>query len=719
MNDNDELIEVFKGEVGQQLEELDERLALPHPKWDLDHLFHLAHNIKGAGRMIGAGSFAELAHALEDIFSELRSGGGSSDVLSALAREGASLLQAGFDRIGAETGEEPSDFPDRVRVGLAQAPGAPPPAPGSGPAAAPEGEEPIAMPEVPGPARRAAPNHAPAPGSGGGAPATLRIGVDKLQSMMGLGTELVTSAHRAELRRSVAMQLLGHMSDLRRHHPQAAHSDLFQSALRLTKELLRDLAQDAVRSHQLSEQLQDAMRQLRMVRVDTVRGLLSRAVRSAAQATGHDVAFHTEGGSTEIDRVILDRLRDPLVHLVRNAVAHGVESREERLAAGKEAAGRVTFAARSAGSWIEIIIEDDGRGVDVESVRAHAIRQGVLDSKSVAAMGPEEVLELLFTPGFSTASTVSELAGRGFGMDIVRTNLSELGGSVSLTSQPGHGVRVRLRAPLTRLTIRGLVVTAAGQPMAFPMMGVHRTIAVHRNDVRTVDAVEVIPVDDCLVPISHVGTCLGLGGSVADPSPAVVLAEGHRQRAFLVDEIIGEREFTIQALPWNLEHVMGVAGAAVTERGNVMLVLNSHELLGTRGHGTLSMSVSEGGRDARQHRVLVVDDSVTSRTLEKNILASAGYDVVLAVNGQAALDLLRETEVDLVVTDVDMPLMSGIELTRAIRATKELEDLPVILVTSLAGEQDRQRGADAGADAYIVKGVFDQDELLRAVARLL
>jgi two-component system, chemotaxis family, sensor kinase CheA len=708
MNDNEELLEIFKGEVGQQLEELDELLGLSPAKWNVERLFHLAHNIKGAGRMIGAGSFAEVAHALEDLFSELRAKRGDPETLSPIARDGIALLHVCLEQIDRGEEWDVSSYIERARVALGQ--------PAAGP---PESEPPVSAGPGEGTAVLPDAEAAVAPRTAAVSPSTLRIGVDKLQAMMGLGTELVTSAHRAELRRGLAMQLLGHVTDIRRRHPHVGRTDLYQEALNVAKDLLRGLAHDAVRSQQLSEQLQDAMRQLRMVRVDTVRGLLNRAVRSAAEATGASVDFHTEGGSTEIDRVILDRLRDPLVHLVRNAVAHGVERPEERLAAGKPESGKVTFAARSAGSWIEILVEDDGRGVDVERVRAHAIKEGFVDPKAGAALGVDEVLDLLFRPGFSTADGVSELAGRGFGMDIVRTNLTELGGSVSLTSVPGRGVRVRLRAPLTRLTIRGLVVTAAGQPMAFPMMGVERTIAVHRCDVRTVDAVEVVHVDDCLVPLSHVGRALGLEGAVPEECPAVVLAEGRRQRAFLVDEVIGEREFTIQALPWNLEHVPGVAGAAVTESGDVMLVLNTHELLGARSQGALASADGAAARAARQHRILVVDDSVTSRTLEKNILTSAGYDVVSAVNGKAALDLLKDTDVDLVVTDVDMPLMTGIELTRAIRASQGLAELPVILVTSLGGEEDRQRGADAGADAYIVKGAFDQDELLRAVARLL
>lgn len=731
MSEREELLEVFKGEVSEQLDGLDDALSLPPARWNTDELFHLAHNVKGAGRVIGAYGFAEVAHQLEELFSAVRRGAEATQSVGDAAREGLALLRRCLEDF--EEGIDPGDtrgYGARVAdaLGLAspgvasselssargtgEAPGEPDlreePAPeAAGPALGEQAAAPRMQPSS-GEDRPASPTHS----------STVRVGVDKLQALTGLGSELITSSHRTELRREQAGHLLGNLGELRRRHPELHHSDAFRAVIQASKRLVRELQKDGLTHNRLSEQLRDAIHELRMVQIDTVRGLLVRAVRSASAATGRQVEFRSEGGSTQVDRAILERLRDPLVHLVRNAVAHGIEAPGDRLAAGKLDRGRVTFSARSAGSWVEIVVEDDGRGVDLERVRDRASSLGLLDAEKAASASADELLDLVFRPGFSTAEQVSELAGRGFGMDIVRTNLAEIGGSAYLTSIPGRGTCVRLRAPLTRLTIRALVVSAAGQLMAFPMIGLQRTVAVRRVDVKTVDAVQVIPVDDTLVPVSHVARALGLEGPAPDESIAVVLAEGDRLRAFLVDQVIGEKEITVQALPWNLQHMPGISGASGTESGEVLLVLNGHDLVVAPGVG-LSATRVEDGRGTRQYRILVVDDSVTSRTLEKNILSSAGYDVLMAVNGHEALQLLRDHHVDLVVTDVDMPLLDGIGLTRTIRSTDGLEELPVILVTSLGSDDDKQQGADAGADAHIVKGAFDQDELLGAVSRLL
>ncbi|MCZ7680730.1 MAG: response regulator [Sandaracinaceae bacterium] len=330
-------------------------------------------------------------------------------------------------------------------------------------------------------------------------------------------------------------------------------------------------------------------------------------------------------------------------------------------------------------------VQDDGRGIDLDVVRARAVRDGVMSEAEARSAGAEEVIELVFRPGFTTADSVSELAGRGFGMDIVRTNLAEMGGSVAISTEPGSGTRVMMRAPLTLLTIRALTVKAGGQLLAIPMIGVDGALLVRRAQVRVVDAIEVVPVGDALLPVSALSAVLGLGpGGAWDVSPAVIVGTGHRRRVLVVEDVVGERELTIQALPWNLRHVPGVAGAAVGDSEEVVLVTNVHELVSSSASssaGVASMPTSA----PRQHRILVVDDSVTSRTLVKNILSSAGYEVVMAVNGEEALARLAEVDVDMVITDVDMPRMNGIELTRAIRSTKALERLSVILVTSLSG----------------------------------
>ncbi len=728
MSDDAELLEVFKAEVAEQLDLLDEQLALPPASWDLGQLFHLAHNVKGGARMTGTPGILEAAHALEELFGALRAGRRIDRKAAGLVREGARLLHACYEAVDSGATPDVSDYERRVarfveRAERKSKDAAPPPQAGADAASPPEASPDAASPprppveEQPGPVEDTDAGNGDTRAAAGAA--TVRIGVEKLQALMGLSSEFVAGAHRAHSHRNIAWSLLGQATELRRTKPGIAQDPVFRQLCATAKDLLRTLDEDGLRGKQLSEQLQDAVRMLRMVRVDSLRGILSRVVRASADVCGREAELRVEGGDTEIDRAVLDHLRDPLVHLVRNAVAHGIEDPSERLRAGKPRAGAVTLRARSAGSWVEIAVVDDGAGIDTRAVRERATERGMLQEAQGRSLSEEELLDLVFLPGLSTSSTVSEVAGRGFGMDIVRSNLAEVGGSVVLTTRRGVSTAATMRVPLTRLTTRALAVLAGGQALAIPMIGVERTISVDPHDVRVVDGGSAVQIEGALVPVDSLAEVLGVPTRAGQRRPAVVVAEGHRRRALLVDEVQGETELTMQPLPWNLRNLSPVSGLAVVEGGEVVLVLNPHELLALRGGKALSRAMQAASKATRTHRVLVVDDSVTSRTLERNILVSAGYEVLMAVNGAAALTTLAEHEVDLVITDVDMPKMNGIELTRRIRATAQTSRLPVILVTSLGDEADKRRGVEAGADAYIVKGDFDQDELLRAVARLL
>ncbi|MCC6876469.1 MAG: Hpt domain-containing protein [Sandaracinaceae bacterium] len=446
---DDELLEVFREEVGVQLEEMSAILAGAPAGWDLPRSFHLAHNVKGAGRMIGAGAFSRVAHALEDLFAEARASGRVARPLAALAREGAALGHACFEQLGAEVEPDVRGYVDRVAAALRRRAGgrtrsesdASP-----GPVASsetlrstiPSSEtlhahleaSPIASTHLAHTDESAAaePLREIEPRAGA---STVRVAVDKLQVLMGLGAELMTGAERSEARRVLAKRLVRDLRDMRRGHPSVARHEGLARALASAAELLSALERDHVRSQQLADRLQDGIRRLRMVRVDTLRLALGRAVQSAALAAGRSAELRIEGGDTEVDRAILERLRDPLMHLVRNAVAHGIEDARARAAAGKPAQGTIVLIARGEGSWVELVVQDDGRGVDLDAVRAKALREGLVSH----AAGADELFDLLFRAGFSTAATVSELAGRGFGMDIVRTRLEKMGGSVSIGSR--------------------------------------------------------------------------------------------------------------------------------------------------------------------------------------------------------------------------------------------------------------------------------------------
>jgi len=703
MNQDAELLEIFRAEVEEQLERLDRLLAGDPSAWNIEDILRLAHNVKGAARLTGTAGVMEVAHALEDLLDVVRRGGGAIAPYAVdLIRRGSKMLEPALSSTSDEMVSQIESFRRDVASAIGD---------DSGETAreevAPDGI-PDARPRDELEARVV---------DGGG---TIRIRLDRLNHLMGASSELSALIHRRERQRELASEALARAERVRRRSNHVANDDDLAQLVAITRELASGLDEDRQRQRSLSDELRDAIGALRMVPLDTLRGPLRRVARDACSATGRDADVTLVGADIEVDRSVIELLRDPLTHLVRNSIAHGIEPPDERIRLGKRPAGTVTVRAAPAGSFVEIVVDDDGRGIDRDALRRRARALPSKRDRPVDALSDEEVVELVFEPGLSTAATLSEVAGRGFGMDIVKLRVEEMGGSVSVASTWGRGTEIRMRVPLTRLTTRGLVVTVAGQPMAIPVSHVERVVVVDRSTIRSVDGRDVAPISDSLIPTTSLASLLSIEPRLEIRTPAVIISDGPRSLALLVQDVVGEDEFTVQALGPELERASAVAGASVTDAGDVLLVLDPRELVRTSTHtGMEREPTTRNIAEERRYRILVVDDSVTSRTLERNILTSNGYEVVMAVHGEMALETLRAEKVDLVISDVEMPVMTGIELTRAIRASRELSSLPLILVTSRGSDADRRLGAEAGANAYVVKGEFDQDELLRAVRRLL
>lgn len=724
MTIDDELLEVFRGEVEEQLDTLWNRLDGDFAAWDLVEICRLAHNIKGAARMVGIGSVRDAAHALEDLLTAWRDGALSGEAALAVeVQDGVRLLERCFTEPAADLGADLAAYRARVDGRLA----------GNGlvPAAAPDDptdvpEQAMILPAEEDLAATAAETGLPegadlatgAAGPGG----TLRVHTQRIERLMELAGEFVGTVYRAQEQQQLAERVLEHLQELGHQHPDLARGANFRVFAREAAELRRRVEQDRLYQTQLSERLQDTIRMLRMVQMDTLGPALRRVIREASQVFDRPAELRIRGGQTEIDRGVLDQLRDPLVHLLRNAVAHGLEGPAERRRQGKPETGRIEFSARSWGSWVELMVADDGTGLDLDRLRTRAVERGLVSAAAAAELSDEEACELAFLGGLSTLDQANEIAGRGIGLDVVRRNVMSLGGSVSLETHPGRGSRFLLRVPLTRLTTAGVVFRLAEQWLAVPTLAVERTVLVEPDDVHRAEGQDVIYVDGDPVTVQALEQLLGLPAESPEIRSAVVLADGGRRRALIVDEVLGDREFIIQGLSWNLDGLSLIAGTAVMEEGRIVYVLNAPALLaGTRAVVSGSVVADAAGNRQERRRILVVDDSVTSRTLEKNILTAAGYDVRTAVDGEAGWQLLQADPggVDLVVTDVEMPRLDGLGLTRRIRSHDALAALPVILVTSLGNEEHKRAGAEAGADAYVVKGEFDQDELLRSVRRLL
>jgi two-component system chemotaxis sensor kinase CheA len=374
------------------------------------------------------------------------------------------------------------------------------------------------------------------------------------------------------------------------------------------------------------------------------------------------------------------------------------------------------------GSRVEIVVSDDGKGVDIGRVRDAAIRAGFITADQAKTMASDEALELLFASGLSTSPIITDLSGRGLGLAIVREKIERLGGTVTAESRSGSGTTFRLVVPLTLATFRGVLVEVSGQTFVIQTVSVQRVLRLGPDDVRTVENRETICVDGHAVSLVGLADVLGLTGRSRGGGQrmAVLVGASGSRVAFRVDDVLGEQEITTKSLGTQLVHVRNVAAATVAGRGTVIPILDPADLVrsATSGSSMTSVTAPDTAKREGRRRVLVVEDSITSRTLLKNILEAAGFEVATAVDGLDGLTALRSGGFDLVISDVDMPRMNGFELTAKIRADRKIAELPVILVTALGSQQDREYGIEVGANAYIVKSSFDEGNLIEIARRL-
>lgn len=688
----------------------------------VDRIFRAVHTVKGSARMLGFEPISRLAHALEHLLDELRQGRRTLDrpLIDGLLRGGDAILA--LAAVAGEARPSPVDVDALIASLPAQAPPAPRPDPaGARASTAPE------------PPLRTAPGRAQ--------PQTVRVRVDRLNRLLNLAGELVVGEqmfanHLDELRElQVAVEQQVHalslledeLARLRFSPAQRQALDRHLAAARAAADSTALLAQEqgerfARHSGQHRFLVQDLEREViaaRLLPIATVYSGLPRAVRDLAQATGKQVRLELHGETVELDRKVLELITDPLLHLVRNAVDHGLETASERVAAGKPPEGVVTVSAEAADGDVRVIVADDGRGIDPARIRAHAVRLGLLSTEAAGRLADPEALELIFAPGFSTAEMVTDISGRGVGMDVVRTNLAELGGQVHIEAQPGHGTRIILSLPLTLVTTRVLLVQVGRNSYALPASGCQGTIWVQRGQIQSLEGQPTFEYEGRTVALQALADVLGIEAprlfSTDERMPVVMIGSPQRSLALLVDALLDEREVVVKPLGALLAPQRRFAGAIQLGDGSLVLLLNP--LVLTQQAQFAPLSPVPELRQPR--RLLVADDSFTTRELIRSILQSAGYEVTVAVDGADALDILSRRPIDLVVSDVEMPRLNGFELAARIRADRQLGGVPVVLITSLAAEEHRRRGLEAGAQAYIVKSQFDQESLLDVVRQLL
>jgi two-component system, chemotaxis family, sensor kinase CheA len=644
-----DFLEIFRDEANERLDSMvDSLLALEAGDVGVDAinaLFRDAHSIKGGAAMLELDDVRTVSHAVEDVLSVVRD-------LGVFPLELTGPLLRATDVLRKQVQGDKELFGDLLvelaesRVALV--------APGTVPA---KRELPTALKEA----------------AGG---RTLRVPAEKIDEVLDLVGEVMLYRRR-----------LGH----------ALGDPLDQS-----QEVVDELSS----GERLLDNLKDAAIGMRTLPLASILGPLPRAVRDLALQEGKDVELVVIGADTELDRVILESLAEPLIHLLRNAVGHGIESPADRKRAKKPARGRVEIHAEQHGSLVEIVVSDDGRGVSPETL-AEARREGSLT-------------DVLTRPGYSTAGEVTELSGRGVGLDAVKAQVESFGGSIDVRSEPGRGTDVVFLLPLALALLDVLLFERGDNVFGLSLAAVEEALTV--GDTFTLEGRRSLELRGRSVPLYDLAELVGANAPpLGERAPAIVVSAGGRRIAAACDALIGEEEVVVKPLGPLLAHVEGYLGAAILGDGRIALLLDASAL--TRGprrgvHATATAPAESRG--ASTPKILVVEDSFTVRELQKSILEAAGYRVVTARDGRDALDVLdRDDEIDLVLTDLEMPELNGLELTIAIRNDVVRSALPVVIVTSLASDEDQRRGIEAGADAYMSKRSFDQHALLETVQRLV
>ncbi|MDY3561736.1 hybrid sensor histidine kinase/response regulator [Gemmata sp. JC673] len=452
---------------------------------------------------------------------------------------------------------------------------------------------------------------------------------------------------------------------------------------------------------------------------------LPRMVRDIARALGKDARLVVVGEGTEVDRDILEKLEAPLAHLIRNAVDHGLEMPDLRRAAEKPVAGTVTVEARHRAGMLLVTVSDNGAGVDLNRLRAKIVERGLNSAEMAAKLTDAELLEFLFLPGFSTASAVTEFSGRGVGLDVVLDTIRKVGGNVRITTTRGQGTTFHLQLPLTLSVIRAVVVDVAGEPYAFPHTRIDRLIRVRRAEVRSIEHRQFVTVDGQNVGLVVAAQLLDMPAPppVGDDVPVVLLSDGTGTYGLVVDAFRGEQDLVVRPLDPRLGKVPNLSAAAILDDGAPVLIVDVEDLFRSMDQfiqtGSLVRCETRPAGAGRKKRVLVVDDSITVREVERQLLLYKGYDVAVAVDGVDGWNKVRAERCDLLVSDIDMPRMNGLQLVQAVRADDRLRDLPVIIVSYKERDEDRLKGLEVGANAYLTKSSFHDNRFIETVAELI
>jgi chemotaxis protein histidine kinase CheA len=760
--EDSEFLETFKAEADEYLNKLDRGLLAleknPSDTEILYELFRVAHTLKGAASMMGFTDIKEIAHRMEDLFGLVHS------KQREFQSEMASVVFTGVDAIrailstviGAVPGTGPSVNVAEICRQLEAAAKT-----GGAASGIPSPGRPVAEPSS------ATPNAPDASGTGGvstpaasrePAPAvstideSIRIPLARVNKLLNLVGELVInkvkSSHKSALIRALnrtSVELQARFESLSAHLREAERDTRLHDTGRklmhdcslgmhaFRRELLAlsdTITNEMLQIDPVIEELQRRMKDIRMLPCTQLFEQLSRVARDVARSMQKDVVFVVQGGETELDKKVLEEIKGPLIHLLRNSIDHGIETAEERAAAGKPPEGRIEIAAEQAGDHVVITVTDDGRGINPDRVKATAIRKGLIRTEDAHALTESDLFGLIFTKGFSTSEIITDISGRGVGLDVVRTQMEALKGQVSVTSEVGHGTTFRLELPLTIALIHALLVHAHDEVLAFPLTAVEESMKVAERECVLVDMKMAVNVRNHLVPLVRLGQLLGMeadSASAAGPGrdsdgtiSIVIISSMGKRVGFIVDKILGDQEIYVKHLGAHVGKVRNISGATVLGTGEMVLILDVADLMRSAQDSRRTVASAPAPQMERtRRRILVVEDSLTTRELERGMLESRGFIVETASDGLEALEKLAQGSFDLVLSDVEMPRMNGFDLCRALRANDNMKNIPLVFVTTLEKESDKRKGIEVGAQAYIVKNAFHEGNLLQTINQLV
>jgi two-component system sensor histidine kinase and response regulator WspE len=741
------MLELFRQEAESQTHVLSigllELEQNPSSADQLEACMRAAHSLKGAARIIGLAAGVDVAHVMEDCFvlaqrGELTLHRKQIDALL----QGVDLLTRiahppGNDETWGDHAGKPeiTAFIARLTKAMAE------PEDDGHPTDRIHAAEPAAAEAENSPAN----NGGALSDSREGGVRSVRVNARNLDRLLSLSGESLVESRRLKpftasiLRLKRTQREAGQALDLLHQQlstqttneaTQAALSEvrtLMMQCQHMVADQLGELETFDRRSVNLSQRLYDEALACRMRPfADGTHGY-ARMVRDVGHALGKSVRLEITGNATQIDRDILEKLEAPIGHLLRNAIDHGIESPQQRKATGKPEQGTITLEARHSAGMLLVNVSDDGAGIDLDQLRAAIIQRKLSNADTVAQLSEAELLEFLLLPSFSLRDTVTDISGRGVGLDVVSNMLKQVRGTMRISSSLQQGTRFQLQLPLTLSVIRSLLVTINDEPYAFPLAYVNRTLELRRDQLAMLEGQQHFSLDGRQIGLVSAHQILQKGELRAkdDLVSVVVIGDHEHTYGLAVDAFLGERMLVVQPLDSRLGKIPDVLAGALMEDGDPVLILDVADMVRSveklTAAGKLDVVQHGNGNltDVKHKKVLVVDDSLTVRELERKLLSNCGYQVVVAVDGMDGWNAVRTEQFDLVITDIDMPRMDGIELVSLIRQAPNLQSLPVMIVSYKDREEDRQRGLDAGADYYFTKSSFHDESLLQAVTDLI